>query len=70
MSRKPEKAIGAKPCPFCGTGDLVLNRNKTAIIEFPGCGAFMINYVDGVERDVIAAWNRRYSQPVFNQEEN
>jgi len=48
-----------KPCPFCGGGDIKAKQGKTLILNCQGCGAFMIDYENGVQRDVRAAWNRR-----------
>jgi Lar family restriction alleviation protein len=47
------------PCPFCGSRQIVVKTRKTTIVECGECGVFMIDYQDGVQRDVIAAWNTR-----------
>lgn len=49
----------AKPCPFCGCHYILMKEGKTTIIECGKCGVLLFNYIDGVKRDVIAAWNKR-----------
>lgn len=53
------KQDGLEPCPFCGGVDILVKKRRTTFIECADCGALMLDYQDGVQRDVIAAWNRR-----------
>jgi hypothetical protein len=54
-----EGATELLPCPFCGSSDIKAKQGKTLILNCQGCGAFMIDYENGVQRDVRAAWNTR-----------
>jgi Lar family restriction alleviation protein len=49
-----------KPCPFCGSKDIVQKVGKTTIIECMNCHVFMFDVLDGMKRNVVSVWNRRY----------
>lgn len=50
-----------KPCPFCGSDEIVLGKGLFAVMCL-GCGVITKYY--NTEKEAIAAWNRRASDEV------
>lgn len=48
-----------KPCPFCGSTDILVKTRKTTMIECSECGVVVFDVQDGKKRDAVAAWNKR-----------
>lgn len=56
------------PCAHCGGADISVRIRKTTIVECIGCGSMMFDWQNGIQRDVVAAWNRRPA-PLPKQDE-
>jgi Lar family restriction alleviation protein len=72
MTKKPEKTVSIKPCPFCNND----NTKEYAMQEFKGifqvvcakCGTF--GPVGDTDDGALDAWNRRYVSVVSTKTYN